>query len=157
MDGITFDVGKGRYLVFGANGAGKTNGHAHAVRISLPTSGRAQVAGFDLTRNRKRSKEHWLHEPEIFVVMRTYHSGKQQVLWGHLRADQPADQRQDAIYAGAPTPGRESGHVGTGPGLEAKLFVLDIPTIRKLCFGRTDRRCTRYAKGVLDDDLRGRP
>lgn len=37
VDHISFEVGRGEIFGFlGANGAGKTTGHAHAVRIELP-------------------------------------------------------------------------------------------------------------------------
>lgn len=49
VDGITFDVHKGEIFGFlGANGAGKTTAMRMLCGLSIPTSGDAMVAGFDV-------------------------------------------------------------------------------------------------------------
>lgn len=49
VDNISFQVGKGEVFGFlGANGAGKTTAMKMLIGISKPTSGEAQVAGFDI-------------------------------------------------------------------------------------------------------------
>lgn len=49
VDNISFQVGKGEVFGFlGANGAGKTTAMKMLIGISRPTSGQAQVAGFDV-------------------------------------------------------------------------------------------------------------
>ena len=49
VDAITFEVKKGEIFGFlGANGAGKTTAMKMLIGISTPTSGAAQVAGFDI-------------------------------------------------------------------------------------------------------------
>ncbi|WP_158978693.1 ABC transporter ATP-binding protein [Cellulophaga sp. L1A9] len=49
VNAITFDVHKGEIFGFlGANGAGKTTAMKMLIGISNPTSGKAQVAGFDV-------------------------------------------------------------------------------------------------------------
>lgn len=49
VDNISFKVGKGEVFGFlGANGAGKTTAMKMLIGISKPTSGQAQVAGFDV-------------------------------------------------------------------------------------------------------------
>jgi ABC-2 type transport system ATP-binding protein len=49
VDAITFEVKKGEIFGFlGANGAGKTTAMKMLIGISIPTSGEAQVAGFDV-------------------------------------------------------------------------------------------------------------
>lgn len=49
VDNISFQVGKGEVFGFlGANGAGKTTAMKMLIGISKPTSGEAQVAGFDV-------------------------------------------------------------------------------------------------------------
>lgn len=49
VDAISFDVYRGEIFGFlGANGAGKTTAMKMLIGISNPTSGRAQVAGFDV-------------------------------------------------------------------------------------------------------------
>ncbi|MDO6516716.1 ABC transporter ATP-binding protein [Zobellia uliginosa] len=49
VDAISFDVYKGEIFGFlGANGAGKTTAMKMLIGISNPTSGQAQVAGFDV-------------------------------------------------------------------------------------------------------------
>ncbi len=49
VDAITFDVEKGEIFGFlGANGAGKTTAMKMLIGISIPTSGAATVAGYDV-------------------------------------------------------------------------------------------------------------
>ena len=49
VDNITFDIEKGEIFGFlGANGAGKTTAIKMLIGISTPTSGKANVAGFDV-------------------------------------------------------------------------------------------------------------
>ena len=49
VDTITFDIEKGEIFGFlGANGAGKTTAIKMLIGISTPTSGKANVAGFDV-------------------------------------------------------------------------------------------------------------
>ena len=59
VDQISFDVYKGEIFGFlGANGAGKTTAMRMLCGLSLPTSGKATIAGFDVykqTENIKRS------------------------------------------------------------------------------------------------------
>lgn len=59
VDAITFDVYKGEIFGFlGANGAGKTTAMRMLCGLSLPTSGKATVAGFDLTRQAADIRRH---------------------------------------------------------------------------------------------------
>ena len=59
VDHISFNVHKGEIFGFlGANGAGKTTAMRMLCGLSLPTSGKATIAGFDVykqTENIKRS------------------------------------------------------------------------------------------------------
>ena len=49
VDNITFDVEKGEIFGFlGANGAGKTTAMRMFCGLSMPTSGTATVAGYDV-------------------------------------------------------------------------------------------------------------
>ncbi|MBK8519157.1 MAG: ABC transporter ATP-binding protein [Saprospiraceae bacterium] len=49
VDGISFEVNKGEIFGFlGANGAGKTTAMRMLTGLSIPTSGKAYVAGFDI-------------------------------------------------------------------------------------------------------------
>ncbi|MGB3154513.1 MAG: ATP-binding cassette domain-containing protein, partial [Chitinophagaceae bacterium] len=49
VDHISFEVHKGEIFGFlGANGAGKTTAMRMLCGLSLPTSGKATVAGFDV-------------------------------------------------------------------------------------------------------------
>ncbi|MBX2942514.1 MAG: ABC transporter ATP-binding protein [Cyclobacteriaceae bacterium] len=58
VDGITFDVKKGEIFGFlGANGAGKTTAMRMLCGLSLPTSGQANVAGFDLYKEPEKIKK----------------------------------------------------------------------------------------------------
>ncbi len=50
VDGITFDVARGEIFGFlGANGAGKTTAMRMLCGLSVPTSGRGVVAGYDIS------------------------------------------------------------------------------------------------------------
>ena len=58
VDKITFDVEKGEIFGFiGANGAGKTTAMRMLCGLSLPTSGTATVAGFDVYRQNEQIKK----------------------------------------------------------------------------------------------------
>lgn len=52
---LTFDVHKGEIFGFlGANGAGKTTAMRMLCGLSIPSSGKATVAGFDVYRQREK-------------------------------------------------------------------------------------------------------
>lgn len=58
VDGITFDVKGGEIFGFlGANGAGKTTAMRMLCGLSFPTSGKAQIAGFDLSTESEKIKK----------------------------------------------------------------------------------------------------
>ena len=58
VDSISFDVRKGEIFGFlGANGAGKTTAMRMLCGLSLPTSGIASVAGFDVYKQNERIKQ----------------------------------------------------------------------------------------------------
>ena len=57
VDAISFDVYKGEIFGFlGANGAGKTTAMRMLSGLSMPTSGKATVAGFDVYRENEKTK-----------------------------------------------------------------------------------------------------
>lgn len=57
VNGISFEVKKGEIFGFlGANGAGKTTAMRMLCGLSLPTSGKATVAGFDVYRENEKIK-----------------------------------------------------------------------------------------------------
>jgi ABC-2 type transport system ATP-binding protein len=57
VDAISFEVSKGEIFGFlGANGAGKTTAMRMLSGLSLPTSGKATVAGFDVYRENEKIK-----------------------------------------------------------------------------------------------------
>src|ERR1700741_3876814 len=57
VDNISFDVSKGEIFGFlGANGAGKTTAMRMLCGLSLPTSGKATIAGFDVYKQTERIK-----------------------------------------------------------------------------------------------------
>ncbi|MCB2155622.1 ABC transporter ATP-binding protein [bacterium] len=54
LDGLSFDVPEGEILGFlGPNGAGKTTTMKILTGLALPTSGSAQIGGFDVTRRHR--------------------------------------------------------------------------------------------------------
>src|SRR4051812_21287145 len=58
VDAISFDVQKGEIFGFlGANGAGKTTAMRMLCGLSLPTSGKATIAGFDVYKQTERIKQ----------------------------------------------------------------------------------------------------
>ena len=58
VDHISFDVHKGEIFGFlGANGAGKTTAMRMLCGLSLPTSGKATVAGYDVYRENEKIKQ----------------------------------------------------------------------------------------------------
>jgi len=58
VDAISFDVHKGEIFGFlGANGAGKTTAMRMLSGLSLPTSGKASVAGFDVYKQNEKIKQ----------------------------------------------------------------------------------------------------
>jgi ABC-2 type transport system ATP-binding protein len=58
VDQISFDVYKGEIFGFlGANGAGKTTAMRMLCGLSLPTSGKATVAGFDVFKENEKIKK----------------------------------------------------------------------------------------------------
>lgn len=58
VDGISFDVFEGElFALLGQNGAGKSTTMRVLTNLALPTSGRIEVAGFDVLRNAKRVRE----------------------------------------------------------------------------------------------------
>src|SRR5215475_836341 len=58
VDAISFDVHKGEIFGFlGANGAGKTTAMRMLSGLSLPTSGKATVAGFDVYKQNEKIKQ----------------------------------------------------------------------------------------------------
>ncbi len=57
VDAISFDVSQGEIFGFlGANGAGKTTAMRMLCGLSLPTSGKAMVAGFDVYKQTEQIK-----------------------------------------------------------------------------------------------------
>src|SRR4051812_40706532 len=58
VDAISFEVSKGEIFGFlGANGAGKTTAMRMLCGLSLPTSGKATVAGFDVFKQNESIKK----------------------------------------------------------------------------------------------------
>ncbi len=58
VDGISFEVNKGEIFGFlGANGAGKTTAMRMLCGLSIPTSGKAKVAGFDIYQQTENIKK----------------------------------------------------------------------------------------------------
>jgi ABC-2 type transport system ATP-binding protein len=57
VDGISFEVNRGEIFGFlGANGAGKTTAMRMLSGLSMPTSGKAMVAGFDVYKENEKIK-----------------------------------------------------------------------------------------------------
>ena len=58
VDAISFEVNKGEIFGFlGANGAGKTTAMRMLCGLSMPSSGKATVAGFDVYKENEQIKK----------------------------------------------------------------------------------------------------
>jgi ABC-2 type transport system ATP-binding protein len=69
VNSISFDVKKGEIFGFlGANGAGKTTAMKMLIGISKPTSGKAQVAGFDVFTNPEDIKKNIGYMSQKFAL-----------------------------------------------------------------------------------------
>ena len=69
VNAITFDVKKGEIFGFlGANGAGKTTAMKMLIGISNPTSGKANVAGFDVFTNAEDIKKNIGYMSQKFAL-----------------------------------------------------------------------------------------
>ncbi len=69
VNAITFDVGKGEIFGFlGANGAGKTTAMKMLIGISIPTSGKAHVAGFDVYTHAEEIKKNIGYMSQKFAL-----------------------------------------------------------------------------------------
>jgi ABC-2 type transport system ATP-binding protein len=69
VDAITFDVEKGEIFGFlGANGAGKTTAMKMLIGISNPTSGKANIAGFDVFTNAEDIKKNIGYMSQKFAL-----------------------------------------------------------------------------------------
>lgn len=69
VNGISFEVRKGEIFGFlGANGAGKTTAMKMLIGISRPSSGDAQVAGFDVYKNREAIKKNIGYMSQKFAL-----------------------------------------------------------------------------------------
>ncbi len=69
VNSITFEVKKGEIFGFlGANGAGKTTAMKMLIGISIPTSGKAQVAGFDIFTNPEDIKKNIGYMSQKFAL-----------------------------------------------------------------------------------------
>ncbi len=69
VNAITFEVKKGEIFGFlGANGAGKTTAMKMLIGISTPTSGEAEVAGFDVYKNTENIKKNIGYMSQKFAL-----------------------------------------------------------------------------------------
>jgi ABC-2 type transport system ATP-binding protein len=69
VNNISFEVKKGEIFGFlGANGAGKTTAMKMLIGISNPTSGNAQVAGFDVYKNPNEIKKNIGYMSQKFAL-----------------------------------------------------------------------------------------
>ncbi len=69
VNAISFEVKKGEIFGFlGANGAGKTTAMKMLIGISLPTSGNAEVAGFDVYENPEDIKKNIGYMSQKFAL-----------------------------------------------------------------------------------------
>ena len=69
VDAISFDVKKGEVFGFlGANGAGKTTAMRMLCGLSLPTSGEASIAGFDIYTQTEQIKKNIGYMSQKFTL-----------------------------------------------------------------------------------------
>jgi len=120
VDGVTFDVARGEVVgLLGPNGAGKTTTISMLCGLLKPTSGSAQIAGFDIEREPRKAKELIGVCPQEVAVYK-FLTGKENIeLFGNLhgmekqvlkeRATQLIEQAGFTEAAGRRTKGYSGG------------------------------------------------
>ena len=85
VDGISFEVRRGEIFGFlGANGAGKTTAMKILCGLSAPTSGRAEVAGFDVAAHPDDVKRHIGYMSQRFALYNDLTVGENLRLFGGI-------------------------------------------------------------------------
>ena len=70
VNNITFDVRQGEIFGFlGANGAGKTTAMRMLCGLSIPTSGEATIAGYDVYKETEKIKQNIGYMSQKFSLM----------------------------------------------------------------------------------------
>ena len=118
VDRISFEVKRGEIFGFlGANGAGKTTAMRMLCGLSIPTSGRGSVAGFDIASQTEEVKKHIGYMSQKFSL---YEDLK---VWENLRLFGGIYGMKDKEIA------RKSDEMLSGLGFEAErnTFVRSLP------------------------------
>lgn len=100
VDHISFEVRRGEIFGFlGANGAGKTTAMRMLCGLSLPTSGRAEVAGFDIATHQEDVKRHIGYMSQKFSLYEDLKVWENLRLFGGIYGMKSSDIRRktDAI------------------------------------------------------------
>jgi len=85
VDAISFDVARGEIFGFlGANGAGKSTAMRMLCGLSVPTSGRAMVAGFDVAAQGELVKRHIGYMSQRFSLYPEMTVGENMRLFGGI-------------------------------------------------------------------------
>jgi len=85
VDQISFEVSRGEIFGFlGANGAGKTTAIRMLTGLSRPTSGQAEVAGYDIRRQREKVKQHIGYMSQKFSLYEDLTVRENIVLYGGI-------------------------------------------------------------------------
>lgn len=101
VDHITFDVRKGEIFGFlGANGAGKTTAMRMLCGLSIPTSGRGMVAGFDIVREPEQVKRHIGYMSQKFSLYEELTASENLRLFATIygMADREIERRTGELY-----------------------------------------------------------
>jgi len=102
VDHISFEVSAGEIFGFlGANGAGKTTAMRMLCGLSKPTSGRGEVAGYDIARRSEQVKRHIGYMSQKFSLYEDLRVWENIRLFAGIYGMKPADiaRKTDAMLA----------------------------------------------------------
>jgi len=111
VDDISFSVDRGEIFGFlGPNGAGKTTTIRVLLGLLRPTSGRAMVLGYDVTREAKIMQSHAGYMSQLFTLYPDLTAAENINFYGRIYglAAQELAQRRDEVIVMAGLSGREN-------------------------------------------------
>lgn len=134
VDAISFDVKKGEVFGFlGANGAGKTTAMKMLCALTMPTSGAASVAGFDISRQGEEVKKHIGYMSQKFSLYNDLTVRENISLFGGIYglSRQEIAHRSQALYESLEMKEYENQFVGDLPlGIKQRL-AFSVATIHR--------------------------
>ncbi|MBC7264130.1 MAG: ABC transporter ATP-binding protein [Chloroflexi bacterium] len=111
VDHISFEVSRGEIFGFlGPNGAGKTTTIRVLLGLLRPTSGKAMVLGYDVTREAKTMQSRVGYMSQLFTLYPDLTAAENILFYGRVYGLRPRElaQRKDEVVAMAGLRGREN-------------------------------------------------